>query len=88
MMIQWNLMLMMMKSNIYSILVLYIKIILIKSDQDDYSDDDDVSWKIRRASAKCLEAIICTRHDLLSLFYSEISPLIISRFKGNNFKIM
>ena len=54
-----------------------------KSDQEDYSDDDDVSWKIRRAAAKCLDAIINTRHELLNIFYSEVSPILISRFKGN-----
>ena len=52
------------------------------SDQEDYSDDDDVSWKIRRAASKCLEAIISTRHELLSFFYTEVSPILIGRFKG------
>ena len=56
-----------------------------ENDQDDYSDDDDVSWKIRRAAAKCLDAIISTRHELLNVFYSEVSPFLISRFKGLNF---
>lgn len=51
-------------------------------DQEDYSDDDDVSWKIRRAASKCLDAIIHTRHELLHVFYSEVSPILISRFKG------
>lgn len=51
------------------------------SDQDDYSDDDDVSWKIRRAAAKCLESIISMRHELLQMFYTEVSPVLISRFK-------
>jgi len=52
-----------------------------ENDQDDYSDDDDVSWKIRRAAAKCLESIISTRHELLQIFYTEVSPVLISRFK-------
>ena len=52
-----------------------------ENDQDDYSDDDDVSWKIRRAAAKCLDAIISTRHELLNVFYSEVSPFLITRFK-------
>lgn len=52
-----------------------------EDDQEDYSDDDDVSWKIRRAASKCLEAIISTRHELLSFFYTEVSPILIGRFK-------
>lgn len=41
-----------------------------------------MSWKVRRASAKCLEAIISTRHEMLLEFYKSISPVLISRFKG------
>lgn len=40
-----------------------------------------MSWKIRRAAAKCLDAIIGTRHELIQLFYTDVSPILIGRFK-------
>lgn len=49
---------------------------------DEYSDDDDMSWKVRRAAAKCLEAVISTRRDLLPDMYRIVSPALIARFKG------
>lgn len=48
---------------------------------EDYSDDDDLSWKARRASAKCLEAIILARRDMINEFFITIAPVLISRFK-------
>ncbi|KAM9859887.1 cullin-associated NEDD8-dissociated protein 2 [Aulostomus maculatus] len=48
---------------------------------DEYSDDDDMSWKVRRSSIKCLEALISTRRDLLLSFYSSICPALLARFK-------
>ena len=50
--------------------------------EDDYSDDEDMSWKVRRAAAKCLEAVIATRHEMLLEFYRTVSPELINRFKG------
>lgn len=45
-----------------------------------YSDDDDTSWKVRRAATKLLSACISTRPDLLTSFYRTISPALIARF--------
>lgn len=49
--------------------------------EEEYSDDDDMSWKVRRSAAKCLETLITARPDLLSEFYRAAAPVIISRFK-------
>ncbi|KAK4057022.1 hypothetical protein OIO90_001922 [Microbotryomycetes sp. JL221] len=48
---------------------------------EDYTDDDDTSWKVRRASAKLLSSCISTKsRDMLSSFYQNISPVVIARF--------
>uniref|UniRef100_A0A0R3RXJ3 TIP120 domain-containing protein n=1 Tax=Elaeophora elaphi TaxID=1147741 RepID=A0A0R3RXJ3_9BILA len=56
------------------------------SDDDDeegneYSDDDDMSWKVRRACAKCIEALILSRRDEIVKYLTLFGPLLISRFK-------
>lgn len=58
-----------------------ILVLLLTESDDEYSDDDDMSWKVRRSAIKCLEALICTRRDLLLSFYSSICPALLARFK-------
>lgn len=49
-------------------------------DYDDYSDDEDLSWKVRRAAAKVVSAVCCTRPELLDSMYASASPVLIKRF--------
>ena len=59
-------------------------------DVDDAFDDedDDPSWKLRRASAKVLRALIesKTNSDMLEdgTFYSKIAPALVNRFKDRD----
>ncbi|KAF9356069.1 Cullin-associated NEDD8-dissociated protein 1 [Mortierella sp. NVP85] len=50
-------------------------------DEGDYSDNDDMSWKVRRTSAKLLSTIIGTRQNLLEQLYTNVAPSPISCFK-------
>ncbi|KAK7039295.1 Cullin-associated nedd8-dissociated protein 1 [Favolaschia claudopus] len=51
-----------------------------EAELDEYSDDEDTSYKIRRSATKLLAAIVGTRPDLLSSIYKDVSPVLISRF--------
>jgi len=45
----------------------------------EYSDDDDVSWKVRCASSKLISTLIQTKPESLPMYYNEIAPILISR---------
>ncbi|KZT68798.1 TIP120-domain-containing protein [Daedalea quercina L-15889] len=47
---------------------------------EQYSDDEDMSYKVRRSATKLLAAIIATRPELLTTLYKDVSPVLISRF--------
>jgi len=57
-------------------------------DDGDFSDEDDVSWKVRRCAAKLLSTVVSTRaSDLIrgsreggGLAYKKVAPVLIDRF--------
>lgn len=44
-------------------------------------DDDDTSWKVRRAAIKLIDAIVSSRPDKLRAVYQQYAGLLIQRFK-------
>ena len=54
-------------------------------EEGGFSDDDDMSWKVRRCAAKLLYTLISTRSsgDLLDdgTLYQKIAPTLVERFR-------
>jgi hypothetical protein len=48
---------------------------------EEYSDDEDLSWKVRRGAAKCMSAILTSYPELLPRIYPQTCPLLVQRFK-------
>ncbi|WPH02231.1 Hypothetical protein R9X50_00508700 [Acrodontium crateriforme] len=50
-------------------------------EETGFEDEDDVSWKVRRCSAKTLHALIATLDPKDAAVYGQIAPALIARFK-------
>ncbi len=52
-------------------------------DYEDYggSDDDDMSWKIRKAALKVIAAVIASRSEMFSELFGMCAQPLIRRFK-------
>ena len=50
-------------------------------EETGFEDEDDVSWKVRRGSAKALHALIESLDPNDSAMYGQIAPALIARFK-------
>lgn len=50
-------------------------------EETGFEDEDDVSWKVRRCSAKVLRAVVETLDPNDPIIYGSIAPALISRFK-------
>lgn len=48
---------------------------------ESYSDDEDISWKVRRAAAKTLSALVSAYPDNLAAVLKNVAPVVIRQFK-------
>ncbi|KAK4739969.1 hypothetical protein R3W88_003666 [Solanum pinnatisectum] len=59
----------------------------LRDSANEYTDDDDVSWKVRRAAAKCLAALVVTQPEMLSKLYRQACSKLIDKFKERKSKL-
>lgn len=52
-----------------------------EEDEEVYSDDEDGSWKVRRAGAKLAAALVSQYPDVLLIIYRQLAPALVSKFK-------
>ena len=48
---------------------------------EDYGDEDDNTWKVRRASIKVIQAFIHSRPELLEQLYNQCTDSLVERLK-------
>lgn len=48
---------------------------------EGYSDDEDTSWKVRRAAARALSAVVTENPGSLQDIYAQASQALTSRFR-------
>ncbi|KAI3438734.1 hypothetical protein D9Q98_001153 [Chlorella vulgaris] len=52
-----------------------------EASEEEWSDDEDTSWKVRRAAAKTVASIISHFPDLLTEVYPKVAPVLVQRFR-------
>jgi cullin-associated NEDD8-dissociated protein 1 len=50
-------------------------------EEDNFSDDDDSSWKVRRAAVKCIHAAVTSHLRPAGQLYTDFGLLLVGRFK-------
>jgi hypothetical protein len=49
-------------------------------DEEGYSDDEDMSWKCRKAASRLLATVISTRPEAIKELLKNVGPVLVSRF--------